>query len=241
MKWISDTVSVWGGQLPCPRLGNWGLRFLIVSILGSGFIPLSSAAQADQSPSTEDHQDLDALRVSLLAFLNSIKNLTATFHEVSTKRQARGGVMLERPPKGFGHLKFVYDPPLMLEVVSTEGRVYSHQIKAQSVDSTPLESTPLFMLLRPTVELVDPVDEKKLRTEGHFVYWTLGQTDTTEGMGPEVTLIFQRRTDATEAWALYGWDIRDLQDHLTEVRLENVVLNKTNFPPHTFRIPEEKS
>ena len=178
---------------------------------------------------------VDQMRTRLLEFLNRLRTLQARFSETTQKRSATGTLKLVRPrpeENAYGKMAFVYDPPVHQEVISKDGVIYVWNKAAKTVDQTPLESTPLFMLLRSRIHLESGGREKNLEKRGNFIYWTLVPEEDNES-GAELTLIFE-----DSPMTLYGWTLLDPQGNTTEIRLENVVLDAA-VPEASFTVPKE--
>ncbi len=165
--------------------------------------------------------EMAQLRQELLGYLQNIQTLEASFQEKSVKREATGRLFLKRPPLNssrFGQFKCVYNAPVFQVVISRDGTIYLHDTRAQSVDSTPLETTPFFVLLRPKIVLDQVVSERALWTDEHFIYWTLSNIEDDEEDAPNVTLIFKKHPTL----ALYGWQITDLKGNKTDISLQKI-------------------
>ncbi|MBY0264269.1 MAG: outer membrane lipoprotein carrier protein LolA [Holosporales bacterium] len=162
------------------------------------------------------------LRKKLIQHIESIDTLEAEFQETGPEGEATGRIFLKRPnsknPKGFGSIKFIYNPPKLVEIVSCDGRVYVANHKTKEIDhNEPLSSTPLFILLRAEIRLGDLAIEKELKEEGGFIYWTLTKESTTEEEHPEITFIFE-----SGSMEFIGWTIHDLTGKETMVRLSGI-------------------
>ena len=160
-------------------------------------------------------------REKLISYIEGIQTLEARFKEKGPQREASGRVFLKRPKSSqeYGKLKFVYDSPSGLVVVSRDGTVYVWNSRSNTLEETPLSSTPLFVFMRSEVRLGDAAVEKALEEEEDEIHWTLSQSEDTTGGGqsPQVRLSFQK-----EPLALKSWVITDPTGNETEVSLENV-------------------
>jgi outer membrane lipoprotein-sorting protein len=209
--------------------------FLCVCLWVMASSHVSGAQREEEQEIVYSEALIDQMRDRILAFLNHLKTLQAKFSESTRKRSATGTLKLVRPlpgQKAYGKMAFVYDPPVHQEVMSRDGTIYVWNKTAKTVDETPLESTPLFMLLRSQIHLENGGREKNLEKRGNFIYWTLVPEEDSES-GAELTLIFQ---DAP--MMLFGWTLLDPQGNTTEVRLENVVVDSP-LPESAFVVPKE--
>ncbi|EFX83896.1 hypothetical protein DAPPUDRAFT_239451 [Daphnia pulex] len=111
-----------------------------------------------------------------------------------------------------------------LEIVSVNGTVYVANHKTQTLETHPLSSTPLFVLLRPEIRLGDLAIEKELKEEDGLIYWTLTKEEDTGGEQPEITLIFKRGSLDFQGWAHLKADRQGL--HLKKVLREHLRLLK---------------
>lgn len=186
------------------------------------------------------HAHTDTLRQNLMGTIQAIQTLEARFSEKGPQRKATGKVYLKRPPREsnvYGELKFVYDPPQRLEIVSTKGTVYVWNKKANTVEDTPLSSTPLFFFLRPEIRLGDAVLEKGLMEDEGNIYWTLTQNEETGAESPEVKLIFTRAPGQPQKLQLRGWVLTDATGNETHVTLQDVKTG-SDLEDVTFEPPE---
>jgi len=107
---------------------------------------LAAPAGARSNLSAADQADLD--RVS--TYLNSIRSLKGGFVQISPEGDvAQGHVFLVKP----GRIRFEYDPPAPMLIVS-DGRTVAVQNKTmKTVDRYPISQTPLDILLSDDIDL----------------------------------------------------------------------------------------
>ena len=179
------------------------------------------------------------LRQRLIQYIEAIQTLEATFQEEGPQRKARGKIFLRRPPKTgaseYGKLKFLYEDPVGLVVVSVGGTVYVCNTQTQTQETTPLSSTPLFVFMRSEVRLGDAAVEKRLSRVGDRIHWVLADADAPDGsQSHQLTLIF-----SPSPLALVGWSIQDPTGQKTHVTLECVTAGHP-LKDHVFEKPSLK-
>ena len=144
-------------------------------------------------------------------YLNDIASMRARFVQVSSNgAYAEGEVFIRRP----GRMRFEYDPPhpVLLIADGTSLLYYDKELKQSSF--IPLWETPLWFLIRQTVEISDEIEVSDIiEADG-----TLRMTLREKGGGEQgaVTLVFSDRP-----FVLRKWEVVDAQGITTQVALIN--------------------
>lgn len=144
--------------------------------------------------------------------LNAVTQMQGRFVQTSPDgTRAAGAFYLQRP----GKLRFEYDPPATMLIVSDGSVVALRDTALRTTDRTPLRSTPLNLILRNQVDLARDARIVRVSRQGE---WTLvtardrsGQTDgaiTLNFFGPDAEL--------------RSWDVVDLTGARTRISLSDV-------------------
>ncbi|MBN9063439.1 MAG: outer-membrane lipoprotein carrier protein LolA [Rhizobiales bacterium] len=147
------------------------------------------------------------------AYLNSLSALSADFTQVGGDgRQYRGKLYVQKP----GKLRFEYDPPAVIQVISDGTSVVVRDRKLATQDMYAIGQTPLKFLLKSQIDLSRDTSVIRVGTEGNNASLTLEDRNTFGGVS-RITLNF----DAS-SFILKSWRIRDPQGHDTFVALSNI-------------------
>jgi len=172
-----------------------------------------------------------AERASALALanhtLNSVQRLQGRFVQSSPDgSRATGMFYMQRP----GKLRFEYDPPATLLIVSDGSVVSMRDTALRTTERTPLRSTPLHLILSDTVDLERNARIVRVWRSGP---WTLisardraGQTDGT------ITLQFYG-----PAAELRSWDVIDATGARTRIALSDLT-QPASFDRNLFRLED---
>lgn len=178
--------------------------------------PLAPNLAAAQAQSTQTVALTGAEQTAAIAAANRTLNATRTlqgrFVQISPDgSRANGAFYMQRP----GRLRFEYDPPATLLIVSDGNVVAMRDTALRTTDRTPLRSTPLNLILRPEVNLAR---DARITRVSRWGDWTLitardrsGQTDgqiTLHFFGPNAEL--------------RSWDVVDAAGARTRIALSNV-------------------
>ena len=200
--------------------------------------PLPAPAELEAAPIGIDdprpliwaNEDDAAIVERLVGYLEGFKTLRGDFTQIAPSgAQTTGDFSLRRP----GLLRFEYDEdtsPLL--VIANGGLVYVHDKDLETTDSYPVGQTPLKFLLRKKVDL-ETAEVRAVDRGIDTIAVTFASTDEeTEG---EITLIAEAPT-----LKLRQWLVRDLQNGLTIVTLNNVE-HDVKLSNRLFRVPEADS
>ena len=136
-----------------------------------------------------------------------------------------GQFYLRRP----GLLRFEYDPPTPLLIVANSGVVYVRDDELETTDSYPVGRTPLKFLLQEKLDR-DEAEVVAVDRGVDTVAVTLASRDAeTQG---ELSIIV-----SAPEMSLRRWVVRDLQNGITVVTLDNVAAGE-RLATRLFRAPE---
>ena len=202
------------------------------------FVVVLSGPAAQAAPMTPppprtakltDQDKADLARIS--AYLNSIHSLRGRFVQIGPNGELdQGRIYLEKP----GRLRFEYDPPSPILIVSDGRTVSVSNSKLKTLDRYPLSSTPLDLILDDKIDLGgDKAIAGVMREPGALI--VLAKSRSTRRK-PDVRLVF---TDPV--LELRQWTVIDDQGLATTVSLTNlelgVPLNDTLFVIRDKRKP----
>ncbi|MET0606557.1 MAG: outer-membrane lipoprotein carrier protein LolA [Beijerinckiaceae bacterium] len=164
------------------------------------------------------------------AFLNSLTTLTGDFAQTGGDgRQYRGRLYVQKP----GKLRFEYNPPAVIEVVSDGTSVIVRDRKLATQDLYAIGQTPLKFLLKEQLDLSRDTTVLRASADGDNASVTLEDRNTLGGVS-RITLTFD-----SKSFALKNWRIRDPQGHDTFVALSNI--DTSSRPdPGKFRIDYQR-
>ncbi len=178
--------------------------------------PLSDAIDIISAPETpistlvfEGESDESVAR-RLIDYLEGLDTLQSEFTQIAPSGAVtKGRLYLRRP----GMLRFEYDQPSPLLIVANGGMVYVRDEALETTDSYPTKKTPLKFLLSKKLDL----DEARVVAVDRGVDTAAvtfsSSDDETEG---ELTVIMRAPEIALEQWV-----VRDVQNGITVVTLEN--------------------
>lgn len=168
----------------------------------------AALAQPALRLSPQDQADIERIE----AYLNSIHTLRARFLQVAPDgRLSQGTAWLARP----GHLRFQYDPPSTILLVTSYGQLVFEDRSINQVTQIPLSRTPLGILLANQVRLSGAVTVTGIQRLPGQLEVSMVRT-ATPGEG-SLTLIFSENPLALRQWTLV-----DAQRRATHVTLSDV-------------------
>lgn len=203
----------------------------LAAALALAWLP-AAAAGAAQSARLTPAQAEAVERVE--AYLNGIRTLHARFVQTTSRgARASGEVYLKRP----GKVYFEYDPPHPVVILANGGTVLYFDRELQQTSYLPLSQTPLWFLLRETIEIDAEEDLRLAAVERGPETLALEITQPEAGAGGSVTLIFAR-----EPLELSRWRVVDAQGVTTEVALvglrTGVAIDPERFEAGSLDLPE---
>ncbi len=147
----------------------------------------------------------------LVGYLEDLDTLAGDFTQIAPSGAISSGRFYLRRP---GLLRFEYDPPTPLLIVANGGLVYVRDEALETTDSYPVGKTPLKFLLRKRIDRDDANVVAVDRGVDTVAVTLASNEEETEG---ELTII-ARAPEMT----LTRWIVRDLQNGITVVTLDNV-------------------
>jgi outer membrane lipoprotein-sorting protein len=157
--------------------------------------------------------------------LDSITTLKADFTQIDAQGTAHGTFYLARP----GGLRFQYDPPRHLLVVSNDHMVVVQEHKGTAGYNARVQDTPLRFLLKPELDLTRDANIVDVHEDEHTVYLTAVET---KGYGQgQVTFMFSKPD-----LMLRSWVVMDPTGNQTSVTLSNVETGMT-LSKSLFKLP----
>jgi outer membrane lipoprotein-sorting protein len=169
----------------------------------------------------------DAALAQANGVLNAVTRLQGRFVQNSPDGStAAGAFYMQRP----GKLRFEYDPPATMLIVSDGSVVALRDSALRTTDRTPLRSTPLNLILRGRVDLAHDARIIRVARQGDWLMITArdrtGQTDgaiTLDFFGPSAEL--------------RSWDVADATGAHTRIALSNLT-QPASFDPRLFRLDD---
>lgn len=215
------------------NIADW----IISGALLSSPFALSTAAQTEPVKAPVQAQisepafnKTDAL-ANANAALNRLDTAKGKFTQVDYSGNfSTGEFYLNRP----GRLRFEYDAPVPLLIVS-DGTMLSVQDRdLDTIDSVPLVSTPLNLLLRPNTDLAAHANILSIGKKGGLV--AIRVSDKSGEAEGELELFFD-----PETYELKQWESIDANGAVTTVQLIDTQVGAT-VSPKLFRIedPEDE-
>ncbi len=154
------------------------------------------------------------------AALNRLEILTADFVQMSGNRQMTGKLSLQKP----GRLRFDYDPPSPLEIISDGTTVAIRDRKLATQDFYSIGQTPLKFLTRDRIDLAKDLKVTGVRVDPDRVIVAVEDKSTFAGTS-QVTLFFDQPT-----LTLRQWTIIDPQGHEVTVVLKSIDIARKPDP-----------
>lgn len=188
-------------------------------------IALSAPAggQAATEPvALTDEQTVAALSENFAA----VPTMAGEFLQFGPNGEQTGGIFyIERP----GKIRFNYEQPAAIEVISNGKTVAVHNRKLKTWDFYPLDKTPLKLLLASRIEY-DPKSIRSVVAEPDLTTVVMGD-DKVFG-DAVITLMFD-----PESYDLRQWTIKDAKGAETSVMIFNVTKN-VELPATLFKFDE---
>jgi outer membrane lipoprotein-sorting protein len=156
----------------------------------------------------------------------SVPTMRGEFVQFGPNGEQTGGVFyIQRP----GKIRFNYEKPAAVEVISNGRTVAVHNSKLQTWDFYPLDKTPLKLLLADKIALADKTIREVI-SEPDLTTVVMG--DNSVFGNAIITLMFDPAT-----FDLRQWTIKDPKGKETSVMVYNVEKNVT-IPPKLFDFNE---
>ena len=194
---------------------------LIIGLVASAFLSVSIVLLSGLVFAAEGNQTDDLERIS--EYLNGIETLEGRFIQVASNGvQDEGRFYLRRP----GRLRFEYDDPNPITIISDGTWVTLTDRKLKTVDRYPLGATPLKLLLKKNVNLQKDANIVTVARDPGSLSVTAREED-----GPaqgELTMVF-----SDPGLELMQWIITDAQGFTTTVALRDI-RRDTKISPSLF-------
>jgi outer membrane lipoprotein-sorting protein len=196
----------------------------VAAMLAGGLLCLGAAGAALSASEPVSPED-KALEDKADAYLQALTSAEGRFVQTDSRGQvSQGRFYLQRP----GRIRFEYDPPAGLIVVSDGHNVTVYDPRLKSFNAYPLGFTPLHVFLAKTIKLersaaIDSVE----RNAGGF---EITARDRRQGRAGSITLEF-----ADNPVRLTEWTITDASGRQTRVQL-TALKSAGGFDPKLFTI-----
>jgi len=195
------------------------------ALLGIAAFALGAPAFAQTTPVTLQGAERARAIAAANRYLNSFTRLQARFIQTSPGGgRASGTVYIQKP----GRMRFEYDPPAQLLVVS-DGRVVAvRDNELRTTERTSLRSTPLNIILGANIDLER--DARVLRVSSAGPWNMITVRDRAGQMDGQITLQFNGET-------LRSWDVIDATGARTRITLSNIT-EPGSLDDGLFRLPD---
>lgn len=228
----ADSGLVLGAAAPAPVEAS-APRVVAAADPADAVAPIPEIAVSDAQEIPEElvfaGESDDQVVDRVIAYLDAIDTLQGDFTQIAPSGATSTGRFYLRRP---GLARFEYDLPSPLLIVASGGMVFVRDDELETTDSYPLGKTPLKFLLRKRVELDDAKVVAVDRGPGSAAVTFASSGEETEG---ELSLILRAPDLQLEQWV-----VRDPQNGITIVTLENVLAGES-LPNRLFRAPEASS
>ena len=189
-----------------------------------------SSSAAPSAPAPEPPSPFDAKQRALLdrisAYLSSVQTMVGKFVQVGPDGgRTEGTFYLQKP----GRVRFVYNPPSPIDIISDGSSVVVRDRKLATQDLYPLSQTPLRYLLAERIDLLRDTDVVSVGSDDSFATVVIEQKQLF--VGTDRLMIMFDAKDLT----LKQWTVTDPQGFDTTVAVYN--LDSTKKPdPNLFVI-----
>jgi outer membrane lipoprotein-sorting protein len=187
---------------------------------------LPSAARAVERPVTDPEAVGEINRIE--DYLNGIRSMQSRFIQINPDGSAWNGDLYVRRP---GRFRFAYDPPIPHLLIAHGSWLFHVDRALKETNVIPLAKTPAQFLVRDNISLRKDFNITKFDESQGLIKIGLVTKDNPE-VG-EVTLTF---TD--KPLELRKWMIRDMQENVTQITLQNTRYG-VNLNPDLFKYVEQ--
>jgi outer membrane lipoprotein-sorting protein len=201
-------------------------RFALSALAALALAP-ASFAQAQSANIQLAGAEREQALARANAALNGVQRLQARFTQTAPDGSiARGALYMQRP----GKLRFAYDPPATLLIVSDGSVVHLRDTALRNTERTNLQSTPLNLILRSQVNLARDARILGVARNGD---WIIVRARDKGGLTDGEITMFFRGANAE----LRAWDIVDATGMRTRIVLSNVT-QPASFNQSLFRMED---
>lgn len=201
------------------------ILFAAIVALAAPLAPAAKAAPA--APSFTMAQRVDLTRVS--TYLNAIHSMTARFMQIGPDGSSVEGTLYLKKP---GRLRFEYNKPSPILVVSDGSTIAVSNSQLHTTDRYPLLNSPLRMILSDEVDLSSDSRVSQISRESGALSVTAKQ-DSGPAQG-SITLTF---ADTGQSLELRQWQVIDAQGLRTVVVVSNIQIG-IDIPARLFTIED---
>jgi len=206
---------------------NTMIRRTALVSLAAALLFVAPVAHAQQTPVpiVLDGEARAAALREANQMLNAVQRMAGRFTQTGPDGgRATGAFFIERP----GKLRFQYDPPATLLIVSNGRTVFMRDSELRTTDQVALRSTPLDLILRNNISLQRQARVLRVSESGPWLMVTIrdryGETDG------QLTLHFSRPDGL-----LRSWDILDATGARTRTTLSDTTAPES-LDPGLFRL-----
>ena len=167
-----------------------------------------------------------ALVDKVSAYLTRVQVMSGDFHQVGPDgRQAKGQFYVQKP----GKVRFDYDPPARIEIISDGSSVYVRDRKLNTHDPYPLSQTPLRFLLADRIDLLKDTNVTAVYADDLFATIVVEEKSLLVGSS-KLMMMF-----GAKDLQLKQWVVTDPQGYDTTVAVSNI--DTTRRPdPSLFKV-----
>jgi outer membrane lipoprotein-sorting protein len=174
------------------------------------------------------NQRAQAAKVS--SYLSGLSTLVGNFVQVAPNGNRTTGEFYMQKP---GKVRFAYDPPTAVDIVSDGTTLVVRDRKLATQDVVPLSQTPLRYLLSDRIDLLKDTNVVSVSSDDVFITVTIEEKQALIGTSRLMLMI------GTKDNQLKQWTITDTQGYDTTIAVYN--LNTQKKPdPDLFRIDYQK-
>lgn len=195
------------------------------ALLGIAALAFAPAAYAQAAPTILQGGERDAALAMANRYLNSFARLQGRFTQTSPGGgRASGAVYIQKP----GRMRFQYDPPAQLLIVSDGSVVAVRDNELRTTERTQLRSTPLNLILGSDIDLERQARILRVSRAGP---WTMITARDRGGqMDGQITLQFNDGV-------LRSWDVIDATGARTRITLTDIT-EPASLDRDLFRLPD---
>lgn len=154
---------------------------------------------------------------NLNAYYNNLRSLTADFVQIAPDgRRTTGKLYLDKP----GKVRFQYDPPVPIELISDGTTVAVRDRKLATQDVYFTSQTPLRYLLSDRIDLSRDANVVSVTRDNDYITVTLEEKQALGGTN-YLSILFN-----TSDYTLRQWTVTDAQGFDTSVAIRNIDTSK---------------
>ena len=209
------------------RSGTVSLEGTMTRRAFAGVLTATALASLLPLPALAQSAGASAAAQKIADHFSSVKTMMGEFVQFGPRGEQTGGkFFIQRP----GKLRFNYDDPSPMRVISDGKNVVLGNLKLKTWDLYPLSKTPLSLLLADKIDLANKM-VRDVKEETDLTTIVLG--DKSIFGDSTITLMFDPKT-----YDLRQWTITDIQNKDTSVMIFNVQTG-VNFDDKVFNIDYE--